>query len=240
MRDFSIPLVALAIPNPCCANLAGFYLVDLLQPDPVWQPLLEFLSDDERSRAARFHFDRDRRRFVVARAELRMLLAEQIGIAAREIRFAYAAHGKPSLAPEMKGDLEFNISHSHELAMIAMARRRRVGVDVEHLRKLDDMQGIARRFFSPAEQQAMFEYSPREQPEAFFRCWTRKEAYIKALGDGISRGLDTFDVSLDHPPRLLRDARDPDAPGRWEWGHLEPLPEYVAACVVERPQDRVT
>ena len=211
------------------------HLVDLAQadvPSPDW---LELLSDDERARTDRYHFDRDRRRFIRARCALRTILGEYLEVEPRRLRFDYSPLGKPSLAAEFGGDLRFNLSHSHELALIAVTRGTAVGVDIEHLRPMSDMAAIVGRFFSSAERQAFEAVAADQQIAAFFRCWTRKEAYLKALGEGMSRALDSFDVTLSHeePAELLHDAIDHTAPARWRFTHLEPAPNYIGACVVE-------
>ena len=159
--------------------------------------LTALLSDAERQRAGRFAFDRDRRRFTVARARLRQLLAAQLGVEPESVELAYGTHGKPALARHSTDShLRFNVSHSEDVAVYAFAGGREVGIDVEVVRTITDADDIAARSFSRHENEAYLALDPRDKPLGFFNCWTRKEAFIKALGDGLSHPLDRFDVSL--------------------------------------------
>ena len=153
------------------------------------------LSADERARAARFARDIDRARFVASRTALRRVLGDYLGYAAELVSFRYGARGKPSLDLE-PAPLDFNLSHSRGVALVAVARARAVGVDVERHRAVDP-DALAASCFSPAEQRALAAIAPRDRLAAFFRGWTRKEALIKAHGDGLYLPLDRFTVSLD-------------------------------------------
>lgn len=181
------------------------------------------LADDERARAARFHFDRDRDAYTIARGALRTLAGRYLGRAADALALAYRAHGKPYLPDE---DLRFNVSHSGQVAVIGFARGRELGVDVERRRALADLAALAEASFSPAERARFAALPPADQEPAFYRCWARKEAFIKATGEGISQ-LAAFDVSLDLPARVLRG--DP----RWALDDLPEIPGYAAALVVD-------
>jgi 4'-phosphopantetheinyl transferase len=191
------------------------------------------LSADERARAARFRFDRDRDRFVVGRGLLRRLLGSSIGISAAEVRFVYGAHGKPLLADS---DLWFNLSHSGPVALFAFSSVGEVGIDIE-LEAPGFARGrIAERFFSPAEVAALRSLPRAQQGRAFMACWTRKEAFIKARGDGMSLALDSFDVSLlpGSPVALLRTEWSADEPGQWRLGDVsDPDRGYVAAVALK-------
>jgi 4'-phosphopantetheinyl transferase len=197
-----------------------------------WQALL---SADERTRAQRFHFARDRQRFAAGRAILRMVLAGYLGADATRLAFAYSAREKPSLAqPHADSHIMFNLSHSGGIALLAFARLREVGVDVEHIRGDFDLEAIARRFFSTHEQGQLFALPPEARPEAFFRCWTRKEAYIKATGDGLSLPLSQFDVSLAVGEGNALLATRPDGAEAAQW-MLQEVPAgtgFVAALCV--------
>jgi len=193
------------------------------------------LSPDERARAERFRFDIHRDRFIVARALLREILGALLGVAARRLAFDYSARGKPSLArPFAAEDLRFNLSHADGLALYAIARGREVGVDVERVRPLPDAEHIAARFFSPREQAALRSLPAVERAAGFFACWTRKEAFLKATGDGLARRLDAFDVSVvpGLPARLERVEGDPREAGRWSLAEVRPAPGYVGAVAV--------
>ena len=206
--------------------------------------LAESLSPDERDRAARFHFERDRVRFIVARGVLRALLGRYLDLPAPALAFDYGAHGKPSLAAGPVGravggspgaEVRFNLSHSAGVALCAVARGRDVGVDVEGLRADFATDEIAERFFSPAERAALRALPAEARCAAFFACWTRKEAYIKARGLGLSLALDAFDVSLapDEPAALLATRDDPGARDHWSLRALEPGPGLAGAVVAE-------
>jgi 4'-phosphopantetheinyl transferase len=197
--------------------------------------LTETLSPDEQQRAARFHFERDRVRFIAARGALRRILGRYLNRPPAEIAFAYSPYGKPSLSAEPW--LSFNISHSGDWAICAFAQGRRVGVDIELIRRELGEETIAERFFSPREVADLRSLPADEQPAAFFRCWTRKEAFVKARGEGLSLPLDRFDVSLrpDAPPALLRTLDDPREAARWSMLALSAPPDYEAAIVVEGP-----
>ena len=142
------------------------------------------LSPDETTRARRFHFEVHRRRFTVARGALRHLLGAYLRRSPESLVFRYGHRGKPELpeAPE----LSFNLSHSEERALLAVSHVAALGVDIERLRPMDDMEAIARRFFSPPEHAALMALAPGERVAGFFRCWTRKEAYLKAVGEGLA------------------------------------------------------
>jgi 4'-phosphopantetheinyl transferase len=201
------------------------------------------LSPDERERAGRYRFDADRRRFAWTRAILRTLLASYVGSQPGQIQFGAAARGKLHLTPPHHpayGGLRFNVSHSHEWALIALTRDREVGVDVEHHRPLHhDLFDIATRFFAPAEVAALRALAPAEQEPAFFRIWSRKEAYIKATGEGVAAGLDTFEVSIGVEPAVtLRVPGQPAEAARWTMQSLDVGPGYGAALAVEAVADR--
>ncbi len=198
------------------------------------------LSADERQRAQRFHFHRDRLAFSLSRALLRHLLAARAGTSAHELCFAYGPKGKPALAnPALP--LAFNVSHTRGLVLVGLSGAGAIGVDVEALGRASDLEGIARRFFSPTEWAALRCLGPEQRPAAFYRCWTRKEAFIKATGEGLSMVLDRFDVSLDSgPARLLAIDGDADRAAAWTLLHLEPEAGYVGAVAVEGSVSRVS
>lgn len=191
------------------------------------------LDDAERARADRFHFDIHRRRFVAARAILRMLLGRYLGVAPRDVALAYGEHGKPFLAPSggEPHPLRFNLSHCGDLALLAFALGRDVGVDVERPRDGLDPHAIAERFFSPGEAAELRSVPAEQRARAFALGWTRKEAYLKGLGSGLARPLAEFTVSLasTDPVPLV----DGSVEG-WVIRTLEPGGGYAAAVAVER------
>lgn len=202
------------------------------------QPCLDLLAPDERQRADRFRFMKDRVHFVVARAALRQILARYLGTRPQLVSFSYNKYGKPALA-DGSGDspLRFNVSHSNGIALYAFTLGREVGLDIEFMR--DDFAGIeiAEHFFSEGEVATLRAVPESLRTRAFFNCWARKEAYIKARGEGLSHPLHRFAVSLapGEPPALLRTDNDPLEASRWSLLELTPSEGYVAALVVEGP-----
>jgi 4'-phosphopantetheinyl transferase len=215
------------------------WTVDLEQPAGVVDALAAALSADEKERAARFHFEPDRRHFIVARASLRHVLAARLGGLPGAVAFDYGMHGKPSLAAGRHGGtpLRFNLSHAHGCALIAVCEGRELGVDIEYMGRDLEWDDIARRFFAPEESSAILALPPPEQLHAFFRCWTRKEAYIKARGDGMTLGLAEFAVTVapGAPVRLLRSNVAADEVRRWSLRDVPVAPGYAACLAVECP-----
>ena len=205
-------------------------------PESQLQRLRGWLSDDEVERASRFYFERDRQRFVVARGCLRDILSRYLQRGPGDLSFRYNEHGKPALEETVREDrVEFNLSHSQDIALIAVVLRSEVGIDVEGVRLDVTGDEIARRFFSPQEVEAIQALPPEFRQEAFFSCWTRKESYIKARGQGLAIPLDEFDVSVNpgEPARLIANRADPDEVSRWKMYRLEPGTGYVGALTVE-------
>jgi len=198
--------------------------------------LTDLLTADELDRASRFVFEIDRQRFIVARGALRSILGRYIPVSPGHLRFSYNPYGKPFLAPKFSSYLlNFNLSHSGSMALYALARRLEIGVDVERLRSDFAYEDIAKRFFS-ANEVAVLRTIPAERKlEAFYNCWTRKEAYIKAHGKGLSLPLDSFDVSFapGDPPRVLITREEPQESSRWTLLDLQPGPGYVGALAVK-------
>jgi len=194
------------------------------------------LSPDEQVRASRFRFHTDSDRFVAARSSLRTILARYLLTGPEELKFGVNSFGKPHLVADLdKLGLRFNLSHSHDVALLAVARNRDVGVDVEWMRSDFATEDVARRFFSRFEVNQLDSIAPELKTEAFFNCWTRKEAYIKARGEGLSFPLDQFDVAFapDARPALLRNRREPSEVSRWTFEELAPASGYAAALAIE-------
>ena len=205
--------------------------------------LEQTLAADERTRAGQFHFQKDRTRFIVARGLLRAILGRYLGRDPRALRFCSNPYGKPSLAPESGGDapLSFNVTHAGALALYAVTRNRAIGIDLEDIRVDVECDSIAEHFFSPLERRMLRAVPPAMRPEAFFRCWTRKEAYIKARGEGLSMPLDQFDVSLaPGEPAVLLDARpDSSEHNRWSLQDLDAAAGFAAALAMEGQAGRL-
>jgi 4'-phosphopantetheinyl transferase len=217
------------------ADEVHVWRVDLAQVAPAeqrWEPIL---SADERTRALRFHFTRDRQRYTATRALLRTVLSGYAGATPEELVFRYSKTGKPALQSGESRRVEFNVSHSGEVALLAFARGRELGVDVEQIRENFDHDAIAGRFFSRQEQQQLAALPAVERYRGFFRCWTRKEAYIKADGSGLSLPLHQFDVSLGAGDSSLLLATRPDSAeaARWTLREVPAGGGYVAALCVQ-------
>jgi 4'-phosphopantetheinyl transferase len=187
------------------------------------------LADDERMRADRFRFGHLRESFVIAHGVLRHLLGRYLGVRPSELRFTYGSKGKPAVISE--SGLEFNMSHSGRMALVAMTRRRPIGVDIEEIRPLSGMSKIAESFFGPEEASEIFSLPEAERELAFFSCWTRKEAYIKAIGEGLSAPLDRFRVSItaNTPARMIHIEDDAAAAEMWCLEDLQVADNYSAA-----------
>lgn len=187
------------------------------QQAAIARRLEALLSDDERERASRFRFDRDRARYVVGRGMLRALLGRYLAADPARLRFRYSIHQKPSL---LDGGPSFNLAHSEATALFAFSPSFEVGVDVELVRPEFEGEGdrIAERFFSPAEVEVLRALPEEDRGVAFLTCWTRKEAFLKARGDGLTLALDSFDVSLapNEPAALLRTGWSPKECSRWQ------------------------
>jgi 4'-phosphopantetheinyl transferase len=212
-----------------CAALDG--LVDDLET------IAACLAADEIERAASYRFERDRRRYRARRGLLRILLQRYLDVPASRLLFCTNAFGKPALVPgQTQQAIEFNLSHSNGIALFAITLHRHVGIDIEALRSDVEILQIAARFFSPLETKTLAGLPPEEQLPAFFRCWTRKEAYVKARGQGLSLALDSFDVTLAPrlPAVLLGTRPNPQDAKDWELLDLDPAPGYLGALAFSR------
>jgi 4'-phosphopantetheinyl transferase len=192
------------------------------------------LDTDEQARAARFHFDRHRNQFIAARGWLRTITGWYLRTDPATLIFKYSDFGKPSINESVATvPLRFNLAHSGELALYAFTLRREVGIDIEVIDPKFASETIARQFFSPKEVAALLKFPINQRPHAFFDCWTRKEAFLKAQGMGLSLPLDQFEVSLKHDqPALLHTAWDAKEAARWSLKNIDAAPGYAAALAV--------
>jgi 4'-phosphopantetheinyl transferase len=201
------------------------------------QNLHETLSIDERTRAERFHFEKDRRRYIVEHGILRAILSSYLSIEPSLVQFWYGQYGKPELAnPFVNARIHFNMSDSQGLALFAFTRDHEIGVDIEQVRNIPEMDQIAEQFFSP-EETAIFRSLPESaKKEAFYNCWTHKEAFLKARGQGLGLGLNQCEVSLapGEPAALLRITDDPQEAACWVLQELNPGSGFIAALAVRR------
>ncbi len=205
-------------------------------PEDFLRQCAGLLSEDEHRRAERFRFGSLRNRYIAGRGTLRMLLGRYLRTAPASFSLSYQAHGKPELGPPWKAyGLEFNVSHSHELAVYAFTRGSPIGVDVECIRPMPNAAELLERFFSPEEVQQWQQMPAERQLRAFFQGWTRKEAWLKAVGSGLSFPLNQFCVTLDGPARVLSIRGDTDEAARWWLESCEPCDGYVAAVAMRGP-----
>ncbi len=206
----------------------------LEQPASLIAHLQRFLHTDEVARAERFYFVRDRNHFIVARGLLRLLLGRYLDCAPETVSFCYNEYGKPALDYQ-PCRLHFNLSHSHDLVVYAFSLSRSLGIDIEYMRAEIAYEELAKHYFSPVEYATLQALPAASKGEAFYHCWTRKEAYIKARGKGLSLPLDVFDVSLQPgaPAALLESREDPREPGRWKLQALAPGAGYAGALAAE-------
>jgi len=213
-------------------NAIHLWRVDLdLAPQQIAH-LQEMLSPEETDRAGKFQFERDRRRFQAAHGALRIILNRYLGCTPTQVQYQFTSNGKPILvnSPE----LHFNLSHSHERALVAVAHIHPIGVDIEQIRPLDNLDALARQCFSAHEYQQFAALPAPDNLQGFFNAWTRKEAYIKAIGDGLSYPLAAFDVSLlpGEPTRLLTIASAPHEASAWTLQAVDAGAGYAAAFAV--------
>lgn len=206
--------------------------VELQQTDAVVQQFRETLDPDELHRASRFYFERHRRAFIVGRGFLRNVLGRYLSLKPEVLEFSYGAYGKPALKG-LETRLRFNMSHSHNVGLLAITEDNHLGVDVEHIRADFATEDIARRFFSRCEVDVFNTLSKEEQVAAFFRCWTRKEAFIKATGRGLSQELAGFDVTLGPGVRAELLRVEGDDASRWSLCDIDVGEDYAGALAVE-------
>jgi 4'-phosphopantetheinyl transferase len=216
---------------------AHLYTLPLEVEPEYLQNLAQLLSPDELKRANRFIFEKDRKHFIAARGRMRQVLSGYCGENPAELIFDYASNGKPYLPRHRQ--LHFNLAHSGELAVLGITGSGRIGVDVELTEAKIDLLALARRFFAPPEVAALIALPESQQKEAFYNCWTRKEAYIKALGTGLATPLDSFCVSLfpGEPAELLAVNGSQEQAAGWYMVAFSPAPGYAAAVCLEERRD---
>lgn len=217
-------------------NEVHVWRTSLAVPAGSVERLQLLLVDEEIARAGRFYFEKDRQHWIVARATLRALLGRYLNLEPQRVCLACNDYGKPAISSPRAGQrLHFNLSHSGDLALYAFSYAGEVGVDVEQMRANVDYTELATHYFSDYECAALRALPVDRQEEAFFLCWSRKEAYIKARGKGLSLPLAQFDVSLlpDEPARLLGSREEPEITERWSLAALFPGPGYAGALVAE-------
>ena len=226
------PPKTLALPN----NAVHVWRASLHVSVSELRTFEDTLAADERARAERFYFQKHREHFIAGRGLLRNILSRYLDREPDQLRFCYNAYGKPSLTEETSAEeLCFNLSHSNGIALYVLTRGREIGVDIEYFRPDVEAEKLAERFFSPREVTVLRALPEHLRKEGFFNCWTRKEAYIKAVGKGMSIPLSAFDVSLTpgEPAVLLRTESCPQETAHWSLQALNPEPNYAAALAVK-------
>jgi 4'-phosphopantetheinyl transferase len=214
-------------------RIVHVYRVALDLPDGDIQEMVQLLSDDEIARANRFVFPSYRAHYIAGRAQLRLILSRYLMQSPVDLAFEYNEFGKPFL--ESSDNIQFNISHSHELGLIAVTKQKLIGIDIERIRPDIDYTQIAQQFFSPGEVRQLMELAEEMQIEAFYACWTRKEAFIKAWGMGLTIPLDQFEVSFtpNLPARLIHSGTDLIEKKDWSLHELKPGTRYIAALAIQ-------
>jgi 4'-phosphopantetheinyl transferase len=216
-------------------NQVHVWRAELDFPKWILEKYLRLLSPDELWRAGRYKFERDHDWYIARRGILRVLLSRYLDVHPETIIFSYSPYGKPSLSDNLSySNLDFNISHSTGFALYGFGREIPLGIDIERQRNDFDHLKLAERFFSPYEINALALLSPDEQSVGFYHCWTRKEAFIKAHGEGLSLALDSFDVSLDpdEPASLLATRGDLEPDENWRLINIDPVPGFVGALAI--------
>lgn len=217
------------------------WLAELDHPPWPVADLSASLSPDEHRRAGSYVFERHRRRFIIGRGLLRSLLARYLGLEPGSLRLRYGAWGKPELAtPSGNPPLRFNCSHSHRLALYALARGRRIGVDLEVLRPVPEAESIAGGWFSPDERSALLAADPHHRAALFLRYWTGKEAYAKAIGHGLRDELKGIEITLVAHRVRHKEDREAEVAAGWSLRELHPANDYVGALVVEGSRYRLS
>ena len=213
-------------------------LVDLPQ-DRIVQ-LAQRLSGEEIKKSTCYRFERDRKRYIARQAFLRIILGYYLDCETRHINFSYGPYGKPRVQDDISSTgIHFNLSHSNGLALFAVTRDVEIGIDLEMIKPLSDLEGIVTNFFSPSEIAEFYKVTANERLFAFYNCWTRKEAFIKAIGKGLTYDLSEFDVSLapDKPARILSISGNTEQAACWSLAELNPASDFVAA-IAYKGQER--
>jgi len=215
------------------------WTANLRIPAQTVERFRSILSDEEKERADRFRFEALSHAFIVAHAALRCLLGNYLNLDPESIRFRYGPKGKPALSPPSR--LEFNMTHSGNVAGFAFTEGCQLGLDLEQIEPLNELESIARSFFCTEEYQELTSLPPESRVRAFFLCWTRKEAYIKATGDGLAAPLHEFRVTLNptEPARFVSVGSDREEAGRWMLHDLSIAPSFAAALAYRSSERRI-
>ncbi len=197
--------------------------------------LRNILTKDEQKKADKFRFEHLQHRFTLTRATLRIILGKYLQISPKQVEFSYGSKGKPSLVPFLNNQsIEFNLSHSEDIALYGFSKNRNIGIDIEKIRSNCDVEQLAKRFFTPREYHIISELKGRKQQQAFFQAWTSKEAYLKAIGEGLVGGLDQIEIDLSSENRKLVNIKDEEKSIiNWNLFAIDINDDYLATLAVE-------
>jgi 4'-phosphopantetheinyl transferase len=232
----TIPWPARSDAAPLPDSEIHVWATTLAVPSDKLAALAATLSPDETERAHKFKFERHRNRFIAARGALRGILGPYLRAHPADLRFIYSANGKPALAENFAGaGIHFNLAHSEDLGLVAVTRVDRIGVDVEGVRPVKDVEYLVARFFSERENETFKKVPDNEKPAAFFNLWTRKEALLKATGEGITRSLSLVEVSFlpGERARLLAISGDVAPAAQWSLRELSPAAGFTGALAIQ-------
>jgi len=236
MKNSDYPWLSRNEPIPLAENEIHVWRASTNMPPSVGNQLAQWLSPDELARIGRYRFERDRLRFMTSRGILRILLGAYLELDPKQLIFDYGPHGKPHVNQEStQSPIQFNLSHSEDLSLFAFTKNARIGVDLEHLRPIPEVDQICERFFTLGEKTTMRGLPEDQKLEAFFTGWTRKEAYVKAMGESILPALDQVEVSLipGESTHLIIDLDNPEMIDKFSLISLVPYKGYLAAIAVE-------
>jgi 4'-phosphopantetheinyl transferase len=200
------------------------------------------LALDEKARAARFYFEKDRSRYIIGRGLLRQMLGDYLGLEPSKIQFKYGVHGKPALASKINGrSLEFNLSHSNDMAVYIFNWCQPVGIDIEYIHRMKDMDDFALQFFTPNECKLIHSLSKDQKQKTFFKLWTCKEAFLKANGSGLTTQLSQVEVSLttERSATFTSIGGDREQAARWRLNLFTPITGYQASLAIERNDGQI-
>ncbi|MCL2933876.1 MAG: 4'-phosphopantetheinyl transferase superfamily protein [Trichodesmium sp. MAG_R03] len=203
------------------------------------EKLSTILSPDEKNRANRFYFERDKNRFIIARGTLRTILSRYLNIEPKKLQFTYSDRGKPYLK---NTSILFNLSHSQDLALYGITKVNLIGIDLEYIRPMNDAENLAKRFFALQEYNLIRQLPPQKQQETFLKIWTCKEAYLKAKGDGLGGSLEKVEICLtpEKPVEFFSINGDIEEASHWYLYQFIPQPNYIAAVVVAEKNQKLS
>jgi 4'-phosphopantetheinyl transferase len=221
---------------PLAGNEIHVWAITLAVTTDILKNFAAILSPAESERAKKFKFDKHRNRFIAGRGAMRVILGKYLDATPADIRFVCLANGKPDLVEGFEGaGLHFNLSHTEDLALLAVTRVGRIGVDVECVRPIKNVDELVARFFSPRENEIFQKVPDKDKPAAFFNLWTRKEALLKATGEGITKSLSLVEVSFlpGEAARLLSISGNAESAGRWWMRELSPAEGFTGAIALD-------